>query len=290
MLDDNVIECRSRLFNIFDNHYAALYKDNCKEECRKSIKYIINGFIESELEIFKTRFEEERVPGIQDDRSLSIAWLCYYFKDAITSSNALAITDYVDKVHKRDDYKVHGWYRISALQAAAFILTSNTCFANNLLQHIGCGQGWARGFIVQSASIISPLLSFNNLYLRRAVELNLKYGQIFEKESVVLYLTTHGDSIEKRNWLEQQIKISDKDRHIEFLSKLKNTNRYYESGFFVKAFSSAKSYFIFKLLSEPVFSKVEPELFDGVLLNYEELNNKEESHPLNSQYIDLSFL
>ena len=126
--------------------------------------------------------------------------------------------------------------------------------------------------------------------MRRAVELNLKYGQIFEKESVVLYLTTHGDSIEKRNWLEQQIKISDKDRHIEFLSKLKNTNRYYESGFFVKAFSSAKSYFIFKLLSEPVFSKVEPELFDGVLLNYEELNNKEESHPLNSQYIDLSFL
>lgn len=274
--------------------YEAKNTINMKERRRtypRNIsRQIINGFIKSELEIFKTRFEEERVPGIQDDRSLSIAWLCYYFKDAITSSNALAITNFVDEVHTRDDYRLHCWYRISALQAAAFVLTSNTYYADKLLCNVSCGQGWARGFIVESASIICPLLSFDNRYLRRAVELNLKYGQIYEKESVILYLATRGDSKEKRNWLEQQIKISDKDRHIEFLSKLKDTNRYYKSGFFVKAFSNAKSYFIFKLLCEPRFVKVELELFDRVLLNYEELNNKELSHPLNNQYIDLSFL
>lgn len=269
----------------FDEHndtYVVTFTRNIS-------KQIINGFIESELEIFKTRVEEESVPGIQDDRSLTIAWLCCYFKDVITPDNASAIINFVDEVYLRDDYNLHCWYRISALQAAAFILTSRICYADSLVQNIGCGQGWARDFIVQSAMIICPLLSFDNQYLKRGVELNLKYGQFYAEESVVLYLITHGDIKEKRIWLEQQIEISDKERHIEFLSNLKK-NRYFQSGFFIKAFSSAKSYFIFKLLSEPRFAKVEPELFDEVSLNYEELNSKEESHPLNRHYIDMSFL
>lgn len=41
LLDDNAIECRNRLFDVFDKQYTALYKDNCKEECRASIKYIL---------------------------------------------------------------------------------------------------------------------------------------------------------------------------------------------------------------------------------------------------------
>lgn len=41
ILGDNVAECRDRLFNVFDKQYTSLYKTNCKEECRKSIKYIL---------------------------------------------------------------------------------------------------------------------------------------------------------------------------------------------------------------------------------------------------------
>ena len=41
LLDDNAVECRSRLFDVFDKQYTALYKNNCKEECRTSIKYIL---------------------------------------------------------------------------------------------------------------------------------------------------------------------------------------------------------------------------------------------------------
>ena len=41
LLDDNAIECRNRLFDIFEKQYNALYKNNCKEECIKSIKYIL---------------------------------------------------------------------------------------------------------------------------------------------------------------------------------------------------------------------------------------------------------
>lgn len=41
ILEDNVIECRKRLFAIFDQHYTALFKNAVKEECRNSAKYVL---------------------------------------------------------------------------------------------------------------------------------------------------------------------------------------------------------------------------------------------------------
>tara|TARA_B110000027_G_C16072969_1_gene279947 strand:- start:494 stop:1180 length:687 start_codon:yes stop_codon:yes gene_type:complete len=41
ILEDNVMECRNRLFEIFDKKYTTFYKTKCKEECRTSIKYIL---------------------------------------------------------------------------------------------------------------------------------------------------------------------------------------------------------------------------------------------------------
>ncbi len=41
ILEDNVVECRNRLFKIFDKQYTSFYKTNCKEACRTSIKYIL---------------------------------------------------------------------------------------------------------------------------------------------------------------------------------------------------------------------------------------------------------
>jgi hypothetical protein len=40
ILEDNAQECRERLFNIFDERYSALYRDKCKEECRRSAKFL----------------------------------------------------------------------------------------------------------------------------------------------------------------------------------------------------------------------------------------------------------
>jgi SAM-dependent methyltransferase len=41
ILEDNVVECRNRLFESFNKQYTSFYKDNCKEECRVSIKYML---------------------------------------------------------------------------------------------------------------------------------------------------------------------------------------------------------------------------------------------------------
>jgi hypothetical protein len=40
-LEDNCQECRERLFNIFNEYYQKLFKKECKEECRKSVKYLL---------------------------------------------------------------------------------------------------------------------------------------------------------------------------------------------------------------------------------------------------------
>ncbi|MDR1958505.1 MAG: hypothetical protein LBQ54_05625 [Planctomycetaceae bacterium] len=41
ILEDNVNECRERLFRIFDEKYRVLYKKDCKEECRRSVRFLL---------------------------------------------------------------------------------------------------------------------------------------------------------------------------------------------------------------------------------------------------------
>jgi len=40
--EDNAIECRERLFGLFNEKYASLYGDKCKEECRRSVRFLLN--------------------------------------------------------------------------------------------------------------------------------------------------------------------------------------------------------------------------------------------------------
>jgi hypothetical protein len=42
ILKDNVTECQERLFTVFDNQYSSLFKDECKTECRQSVRFILN--------------------------------------------------------------------------------------------------------------------------------------------------------------------------------------------------------------------------------------------------------
>ena len=42
ILEDNTQECRERLFKIFDERYTTLFKDKCKDECRRSIKFLLS--------------------------------------------------------------------------------------------------------------------------------------------------------------------------------------------------------------------------------------------------------
>lgn len=41
ILEDNVFECRDRLYNIFDDRYSKLYKVNTRDECKESARYIL---------------------------------------------------------------------------------------------------------------------------------------------------------------------------------------------------------------------------------------------------------
>jgi hypothetical protein len=41
ILEDNAIECRVRLFKIFDEQYISLFEDKCKDECRRSEKFLL---------------------------------------------------------------------------------------------------------------------------------------------------------------------------------------------------------------------------------------------------------
>jgi hypothetical protein len=41
ILEDNVLECRKRLFAIFDMQYTRLFRKSIKDKCRDSVKYIL---------------------------------------------------------------------------------------------------------------------------------------------------------------------------------------------------------------------------------------------------------
>ncbi|MCX8482418.1 MAG: SAM-dependent DNA methyltransferase [Crocinitomicaceae bacterium] len=42
ILEDNAIECRERLFQIFDDRYTKHFKSNCNEDCRRSVRFLFN--------------------------------------------------------------------------------------------------------------------------------------------------------------------------------------------------------------------------------------------------------
>jgi hypothetical protein len=42
VLEDNVRQCRQRLFGIFELDYLRLFKDRSKDDCRESVRYILD--------------------------------------------------------------------------------------------------------------------------------------------------------------------------------------------------------------------------------------------------------
>ncbi|MEK7375746.1 MAG: DNA methyltransferase, partial [Candidatus Margulisiibacteriota bacterium] len=41
ILNDNVVKCRERLFNVFNEKYESLFNDKCREDCRNSVRFIL---------------------------------------------------------------------------------------------------------------------------------------------------------------------------------------------------------------------------------------------------------
>jgi hypothetical protein len=42
ILEDNVQECRDRLFNIFNQKYTQLFRDLANDDCREAVRYILS--------------------------------------------------------------------------------------------------------------------------------------------------------------------------------------------------------------------------------------------------------
>lgn len=42
ILEDNVLECRSRMFSIFNDEYTKICKEEADDDCREAIKYILS--------------------------------------------------------------------------------------------------------------------------------------------------------------------------------------------------------------------------------------------------------
>jgi hypothetical protein len=42
ILQDNAIECRRRLFKIFEDRYSNLFSEKCKPECKRSAQFLFN--------------------------------------------------------------------------------------------------------------------------------------------------------------------------------------------------------------------------------------------------------
>ncbi len=45
ILEDNAIECRKRLFNIFNSRYFAHFKEKCLDDCKRSVLFLLESNI-----------------------------------------------------------------------------------------------------------------------------------------------------------------------------------------------------------------------------------------------------
>lgn len=252
-------------------------------------KQIINGFIESELEIFKHYFKFSMVEDYQDTRSLAIAMACYYFKPLLTIEVANKIVNFTNDVYRMKNYKTHGWYRISAFEAASYILKNDKYYADNLLEHVFCGQGWARKYIFLSAGLLCPFLHFSNEILRESTEKNTKYLHFFYESNIAFYLSCNGSNEEKKTWFYQLKKDCGHDLNA-FFENLAKPSYLYNTSFFIDDYIKAKSYLLFKLICSSQIANFKPELFDTIALHFKLIWNLDESNPLNDPYFDFSFL
>jgi hypothetical protein len=41
ILEDNILKCRNRLYNVFEENYIRIFKEAAKDECKKTVKYIL---------------------------------------------------------------------------------------------------------------------------------------------------------------------------------------------------------------------------------------------------------
>lgn len=41
ILEDNILQCRARLFNYFNQQYTSLYGKNCNQDCLNSVRFIL---------------------------------------------------------------------------------------------------------------------------------------------------------------------------------------------------------------------------------------------------------
>ncbi len=64
ILEDNVRDCRKRLFDIFDDFYTRLFRENCKRECRKTVEYILAKNIIWGDALSLTRVDDKKEPII----------------------------------------------------------------------------------------------------------------------------------------------------------------------------------------------------------------------------------
>lgn len=61
ILEDSILECRKRLFGIFDWGYSSLYKKTAKNQCRNAVKYILErNIIRGDALTLKTVGENPR--------------------------------------------------------------------------------------------------------------------------------------------------------------------------------------------------------------------------------------
>jgi len=108
-LEDNVTECRQRLFEVFDRLYTAQFKHTAKEECRESIKYILGRNIVHGDALTLLTMDRAPRPIIFSEWALATGSLIkrkdYTFSDLIeseaTGQSTLFLTEQYSDLGKR---------------------------------------------------------------------------------------------------------------------------------------------------------------------------------------------
>lgn len=243
-----------------------------------TITEIINYIITSELEQFKTNFEVQPIPESQDICSLAIEWLCYNFKERISTANVKAITGFVHQVMSDKNYNTHGWSRIPALQAAAYCLTQEEYILHSLLENVSCEQATNRAFILQSVSVICPIIPFESEVFRDAVEYNFKVFHGLADIGLIVYLNTNGRSEKKLEWLKE---ISEWEcfKNNKQIAQI-ISGEYIEINFFKDTLSKIKSHILFSILNYPISYDKQVSLFQERGSSNSKLNLFQDNHPL----------
>lgn len=181
----------------------------------------LGQLFEAELLEFRSHFDVHPISIEQDLRAGAIGWIATFVPEAISLKGRKKLWKVCTEVQKRSDFPTFGWYRISYLNAAQYMLDGDTTHVSALIANVDHHKSALRCGLHAPLALVSPRISLDDKELAQRIEHCLK-SRFMYNESLMCIFSALRDARDRKIELilQWQKKIDPASRESEILDSI----------------------------------------------------------------------